>query len=84
MEEAAKAFADIKVGLPREEDTQMGSQINGRQLEKILAYIEVAKVAVGVERINGKLGKGAFMRPTLLRDVTNDMRVARSVETGRM
>ncbi len=82
VEEAVKAFADIKVGLPWEADTQMGSQINERQLEKILAYVQVgkdegAKVAVGGERINGKLGKGAFMRPTLLTDVTNDMRVAR-------
>ena len=45
-------------------------------------YIEIgkkegAKVACGGERMteNG-LGKGCFMRPTLLVDVTNDMRVA--------
>ncbi|MFU2208975.1 aldehyde dehydrogenase family protein [Solidesulfovibrio sp. C21] len=82
VEKAAEAFAKVKVGLPWESDTQMGSQINERQLEKILAYVQVgkdegAKVAVGGERINGKLGKGAFMRPTLLAGVTNDMRVAR-------
>ncbi len=82
VEEAAKAFSAVKVGLPWEEETQMGSQINERQLEKILAYVQVgkdegAKVAVGGERINGKLGKGAFMRPTLLAGVTNEMRVAR-------
>ncbi|MGE4538201.1 MAG: aldehyde dehydrogenase family protein [Desulfovibrio sp.] len=82
VEKAAEAFAKVKVGLPWESDVQMGSQINERQLEKILAYVQVgkdegAKVAVGGERINGKLGKGAFMRPTLLAGVTNDMRVAR-------
>ncbi|EFL51468.1 Aldehyde dehydrogenase (NAD(+)) [Solidesulfovibrio fructosivorans JJ]] len=82
VEKAAEAFSKVTVGLPWEPDTQMGSQINERQLEKILAYVQVgkdegAKVAVGGERINGKLGKGAFMRPTLLAGVTNDMRVAR-------
>ena len=82
VEKAAEAFSKVKVGLPWEADTQMGSQINERQLEKILAYVQVgkdegARVAVGGERINGKLGKGAFMRPTLLAGVSNDMRVAR-------
>jgi acyl-CoA reductase-like NAD-dependent aldehyde dehydrogenase len=82
VEEAAKAFSAVKVGLPWEQGTQMGSQINERQLEKILAYVQVgkdegARVVVGGERINGNLSKGAFMRPTLLADVTNGMRVAR-------
>ena len=33
---AAEAFGKVKVGLPWEPDTQMGSQINGKQLEKIV------------------------------------------------
>ena len=33
---------------------------------------------------DGELGKGSFIRPTLLGNVTNDMRVARGIETGRM
>lgn len=76
------AFKQVKVGLPWEPTTQMGSQINERQLEKILSYVEIgqkegAKVAVGGKRITeGPLGKGCFMEPTLLTDVTNDMRVA--------
>ena len=63
-------------------DTQMGSQINEGQLKKILSYIELAKkegatIACGGERYTeGPLAKGAFMRPTLITDVTNDMRVA--------
>ncbi len=80
---AAAAFGKIKVGLPWEKDTIMGSQINKRQLEKILAYIEVgkdegAKVAAGGKRADaGELAKGSFMQPTLLVDVKNSMRVAR-------
>ena len=82
VEEAVKAFNNVKVGLPWEQDTQMGSQINEKQLEKILKYVEVGKsegaqVACGGERItDGELAKGAFMKPTLLVDVKNDMRVA--------
>ena len=68
--------------MPWEQDTQMGSQINEKQLEKILKYVEIgksegARVACGGERItDGELAKGAFMKPTLLVDVKNDMRVA--------
>lgn len=80
--DAVERFNRVKVGEPWKEDTQMGAQISEGQLKKILDYIEIgkkegAKVACGGERMteNG-LGKGCFMRPTLLVDVTNDMRVA--------
>ena len=82
VEEAAKRFNAVKVGMPWEADTQMGSQIDEGQLKKILSYVEIgkeegAKVACGGARYDeGDLAKGAFMRPTLLVDVTNDMRVA--------
>ena len=82
--EAAKAkFESVKVGLPWEKDTQMGSQIDKRQLEKILKYVEIgkqegARVLTGGEAAKVEGGEnGAFMQPTLLVDVTNDMRVAR-------
>ena len=80
--DAVERFNRVKVGEPWKEDTQMGAQISEGQLKKILDYIEIgkkegAKVACGGERMteNG-LGKGCFMRPTLLVDVTNGMRVA--------
>ena len=39
---------------------------------------EGARVVAGGERItDGELGKGCFVRPTLIVDATNDMRVAR-------
>ena len=82
LEDAMAAFRKIKVGMPWESDTQMGSQIDQTQLEKILAYVEVgkkegAKVLVGGARATGGgLEKGAFMQPTLLVDVNNKMRVA--------
>jgi len=82
VEEAVAAFNNVKVGLPWEKDVQMGSLINESQLEKVLAYVEIgkqegAKVACGGYRIvDDGLDKGAFMRPTLLVDVNNKMRVA--------
>lgn len=79
-----EAFRAVKVGDPMDPATQMGSQINQRQLEKILGWVEEAKkegarVAVGGEaaKIPG-FEKGAFMQPTLLVDVKNDMKVAQN------
>ena len=82
IEDAVKAFNSVKVGLSWEPDTQMGAQINEGQVKKILGWIEEAKsegakVACGGERATeGELAKGCFMKPTLLVDVTNDMKVA--------
>ncbi len=81
--EAVERFNRVKVGLPWATDTQMGSQIYEAHLKAILFCIEQAKgegatVLCGGERItSGDLGKGYFMRPTLIGNVTNDMRVAR-------
>lgn len=82
MAAAIKKFENIKVGDPLDPSTQMGSQINKKQAEQILNYVEIgkkegAKVAVGGEAYTAnRCDKGAFVKPTLLTDVTNDMRVA--------
>ena len=82
LAECVAAFNKVKVGLPWEKDTQMGAIVNGEQLQKILAYVEVgqkegAKVACGGRRITaGGLDKGFFMQPTILAGVNNRMRVA--------
>jgi len=83
IEKAIEAFEKVKVGDPLDLNTQMGAQVNESQLKKILSYIEIgkqegAKVATGGERlIEGNAKNGYFMKPTLLTNVTNDMRVAR-------
>ena len=90
LEDAVKAFNNVKVGVSWDPETQMGSQINERQLEKILSYVEIgkqegARLICGGERItDGELAKGCFMRPTLLADVTNDMRVAQEEIFGQV
>ena len=83
MKKAIEAFEKVKVGNPLDFNTQMGAQVSESQLKKILSYIEIGKqegatVATGGERfIEGDAKNGYFMKPTLLTDVTNDMRVAR-------
>lgn len=82
VKEAVKRFNAVKVGDPLDPATQMGAQINKRQLDKILNYVEIgqkegAHVACGGYALTeGDYAKGSFMAPTLLVDVTNDMRVA--------
>jgi len=82
--EAVERFNRVKVGLPWDPATQMGSQIYESHLKAIQLCIEQAKaegatVLCGGERItDGELAKGCFMRPTLLGNVTNNMRVAQA------
>lgn len=80
--ELVHAFQNINVGDPLNPDTQMGAQINKRQAEKILSYVQIAKeegatIACGGDYYteNG-CDKGSFVQPTLITNVTNDMRVA--------
>ena len=82
VEEAVKRFNQVEVGLPWEPDTQMGSQISKGQMAKILSYIDIGKeegakvLCGGFQVTENGLDKGCFLRPTLLGDVTNQMRVA--------
>ncbi|MDR1216311.1 MAG: aldehyde dehydrogenase family protein [Treponema sp.] len=82
VKRAVEAFKKVKVGDPLNPATQMGSLIYEAHMKDVLEYIEVgkqegAKVIVGGERITSDgLDKGFFIQPTLLADVTNNMRVA--------
>jgi acyl-CoA reductase-like NAD-dependent aldehyde dehydrogenase len=73
----------IQVGDPLDPSTQVGAIVSRGQLETIENYIETgvsegAKVAAGGSRVtDGGLGRGNFLRPTVLTGVTNTMTVAR-------
>lgn len=81
--ELANRFNKVKIGLPWKEDTQLGATIYKSQLDKVLSYVELAKeegatIACGGEQAtDGELKNGIFMKPTLITNATNDMRVAR-------
>ena len=82
VKEAVERFNKVKVGVPWDPTTQMGSQIDRGQLNKILGYVDIGKaegatVACGGHAIeDGELAKGCYMAPTLLTNVNNKMRVA--------
>ncbi len=82
VEDACRAFGNVKIGMPWEDDTQMGSQIDQGQMNKILEYVEIAKqeggrVLCGGERATeGDLARGAFLKPTLIEVPSNSGRVA--------
>lgn len=82
VKEAVERFERVKVGMSWNEDTQMGPQVSENQLKQILEKVEKgvaegAIIATGGYRLteNG-LDKGAFMAPTLITNVTNDMNIA--------
>lgn len=76
-------FESIRVGDPLDPNTQMGTQVSQDQMDTILGYIELAKkegatVLTGGERITGEgYDDGFFVRPTIIINATNQMRVAR-------
>jgi acyl-CoA reductase-like NAD-dependent aldehyde dehydrogenase len=75
-------FNKVTIGDPLDPNTQLGAQVNAAQQKKVASYIEIAKqegatIACGGEAYTeGDCANGVFFRPTLITDVTNDMRVA--------
>ena len=74
----------IAVGDPMNMDTKVGSLISKPHWDKVTGYIKLG-VEEGANLITGgdkssdlpaELQNGHFVRPTVFRDVTNDMRIA--------
>jgi aldehyde dehydrogenase (NAD+) len=80
--ELVSRASKLRVGNPLDAASQIGSQISGRQMEKILDYIESgvaegAKVMCGGERdTEGEKAKGFFVKPTVFTEVKPEMRIA--------
>jgi acyl-CoA reductase-like NAD-dependent aldehyde dehydrogenase len=79
----AKRTDELKVGLPLDEGTDLGPMISAGQRETSLEYLETGQKE-GARLVNGgeipevRGGEGGFyLRPAVLADVRNDMRVAR-------
>ena len=83
VEAAKKAFGAVEQGDTLSLNTQIGASINENQVKKVNSYIDIAKsegatIAIGGERnTEGACANGCFFKPTLITNVTNDMRVAR-------
>ncbi len=73
-----KHIASVKVGNPEDEATDIGPLVAKRQLELLEEQVKDAvskgaKIIIGGRRL--KNAKGAFYEPTILTNITRDMRV---------
>lgn len=79
----AERVRKFRVGDPLDPSTNMGPMNSKGQLDKTLSYIQIAqqegaRLVVGGNRPEGEaFAKGYWVEPTVLADVTMDMRVAR-------
>jgi hypothetical protein len=64
----------LKVGDPREPDTQIGPVVNQDALKRVTEHVEDA-VAKGATVIAGGTAKGRYFEPTVVMGVTPDMRM---------
>jgi (Z)-2-((N-methylformamido)methylene)-5-hydroxybutyrolactone dehydrogenase len=77
-----------RLGDPRSADTNVGPVSTPAQLDKVLAYIHIAKAegarcVLGGERARRpECGDGWFVEPTIFTGVRNDMRIAREEVFG--
>ncbi len=82
VDELVARARKLRVGDPLDKGTQMGSQVSGRQMERILDYIksgreEGARLLCGGERdTEGAKAKGFFVKPTIFSEVTPQMKIA--------
>ena len=78
---AAMAQA-VKLGHGLDPETKMGPLVSKSQQQRVLDYIRLgneakAKPLAGGKSPDGHLAKGYFVEPTVFRDVTGEMRIAR-------
>ena len=84
LEKLKEKFESVRVGDPLDPHTQMGAQINEKQLKQILSYVDIAKeegarILTGGQRASDQ---GAFLCPTAIVDVTPDMRIEKEEVFG--
>jgi betaine-aldehyde dehydrogenase len=81
LERYVAATEAIRVGMPEDPETQVGPMISAGQRDTVEGYIrtgveEGARLVTGGDRPNGELGRGFFLRPAVLDEASNSMRVA--------
>ncbi|KOY83872.1 aldehyde dehydrogenase [Lysinibacillus macroides] len=82
VEKISQLAREYKCGDPFNPQSNQGAQCTKAHMESILAYIESAKeegarITAGGERdTDGSNAKGYFIKPTILADVHNKMKVA--------
>lgn len=81
LPELERRVRNLRVGHPLDPDTEIGPLVHPSHLEKVTAYLDIARqdgamVACGGERLQG-LGPGNYLGPILFTHANNSMRIAR-------
>ena len=71
-----KEVESLKVGDPMDPTVDVGPVIQRAEVDRIQSWVDEA-VSQGAEVLTGGTGDGPFYRPTLISDVTPDMKVCR-------
>ncbi len=72
---------ELKIGHPSEKDTQIGALVSKQHLEKVVAYIDIAKEEGGTVLCGGKkvtvkgFENGYYLEPTVIEVPTDECRV---------
>ena len=72
----------LKVGDPREEDTDISCMVTPEQAERVISWIEEAKREGARVLVGGEKVGRATVLPTVLTDVHEDMRIVREEAFG--
>ena len=73
-ERLAERASSLRVGDPREPDTQIGPLVNEAAVKRVAEHVEDA-VSKGAKLVTGGEAHGRFFPPTVLMDVSPEMRV---------
>jgi acyl-CoA reductase-like NAD-dependent aldehyde dehydrogenase len=82
LEKFVAAVESMRIGDPLHADTRLGAMSSRAQYDKVRGYFDVARedgatiLTGGEVHDGGGTGGGLFLKPTILADVTNSMRVA--------
>lgn len=82
VDQISNIVKNVRVGMPWDPATNMGSLTYEAHMKNVLAYIEQgkkegARLVCGGNRITtGEMGKGCFVEPTIFADVDNKMVIA--------
>lgn len=80
VEKLVGKLAQLRVGDPTQNTTQIGAIVSGEQYDRVNSYIQIgqqegAHLAFGGKALRDEL-KGYFVQPTVFSEVKNSMRIA--------
>jgi betaine-aldehyde dehydrogenase len=74
-----KAFEQVRVGDPLDENTEMGPLVTNAHRDRVMEYVEIGKREGASLATGGTApkGKGSFLSPTVFADAKPDMKIVR-------